>query len=86
MYDFDGDVFTAYTGETDIRSAGVFATYNGLSYLPQWPSSPCNKLAGSSDGMKFPSLIQPNQTLWFFRKSVGRAIPMVGDYRCFLCL
>lgn len=78
MYDLKSDVFTAYTGETDLHLTGTFATYNRLPYLAQWPSAPCNKIDGASDGVKFQSNIKPNETLWFFRKSMGRALPMVG--------
>lgn len=77
MYDFEGDTSTIYTGETDPRKAGVFENYNGLPHLPQWEEAPCNTVQGASDGSKFPSFIKKNDTLWFFRKSLCRAIPMV---------
>lgn len=75
----EGQVFTVYTGETNPHLAGVFATYNRLPYLSQWPSAPCNKVEGASDGGKFPTNIEPNETLWFFSPSMGRAMPMVRN-------
>ncbi|XP_065217044.1 scavenger receptor class B member 1-like isoform X2 [Planococcus citri] len=76
MYDFNGDVETTYTGEKDLHLSGILATYNRSPTLPQW-EAPCNKVEGSSDGTKFPTNIKPNETLWFFRKSMCRAVPMV---------
>lgn len=77
MYDFTGDVSTTYTGDTDLRLGGLFENYNGLSYLPQWKGKPCNMITGASDGTKFPSFIKDNDTLYFFRKSMCRSMPMV---------
>lgn len=81
MYDFDGDVETTYTGEQDLHLSGILATYNRSPYLPQW-DAPCNKVEGSSDGTKFQTNITPNETLWFFRKSMCRAVPMVSRSCC----
>ncbi|KAL6257532.1 hypothetical protein P5V15_011106 [Pogonomyrmex californicus] len=76
MYDFDGDFETIYTGETDIRLAGLIDKYNGDVNLPQWTGK-CANVHGSSDGVKFPSYIKPNDTLLFFRKSLCRSERMV---------
>ncbi|XP_046683600.1 scavenger receptor class B member 1-like isoform X1 [Homalodisca vitripennis] len=77
MYDFDGDTSTIYTGETDLRLSGLFENYNRRPYLPQWDGAPCNAVSRASDGTKFPSLIKPNDTLLFFRKSLCRSMPLV---------
>lgn len=78
MYDFDGDVSTTYTGDPDLHQSGILATYNRLPHLPQW-EAPCNKLEGSSDGTKFPTMMAPNESLSFFRKSMCRSMPMVSS-------
>ncbi|VVC45242.1 Hypothetical protein CINCED_3A005523 [Cinara cedri] len=77
MYDFNGDTATIYTGKNDISKSGMIDNYNTRPYLPQWPSEPCNKVSGASDGTKFPSMLTPDSTPMFFRKSVCRAMPMV---------
>ncbi|XP_014479670.1 PREDICTED: scavenger receptor class B member 1-like isoform X2 [Dinoponera quadriceps] len=76
MYDFDGDFETIYTGETDGRMSGLIEKYNGDVNLPQW-SGKCGNINGASDGTKFPSYIQPNDTVLFFRKSLCRSERMV---------
>ncbi|XP_011348650.1 scavenger receptor class B member 1 isoform X2 [Ooceraea biroi] len=76
MYDFDGDFETIYTGKTDIRLTGLIEKYNGDVNLPQW-SGKCANVQGASDGVKFPSYIQPNDTLLFFRKSLCRSERMI---------
>ncbi|XP_011877629.1 PREDICTED: scavenger receptor class B member 1 isoform X2 [Vollenhovia emeryi] len=76
MYDFDGDFETIYTGETDIRLTGLIDKYNGDVNLPQWPGK-CANVQGASDGVKFPSFIEPNDTILFFRKSLCRSERLV---------
>ncbi|XP_011260919.1 scavenger receptor class B member 1 isoform X2 [Camponotus floridanus] len=76
MYDFDGDFETIYTGETDIRMTGLIDKYNGDVNLPQWTGK-CANVNGASDGVKFPSYIEPNDTLLFFRKSLCRSERLV---------
>lgn len=76
MYDFEGDFETVYTGETDVRLTGLIDKYNGDSNLPQWTGK-CANVAGASDGTKFQSYIEPNDTLLFFRKSLCRSARMV---------
>ncbi|KYN07821.1 PREDICTED: scavenger receptor class B member 1-like [Cyphomyrmex costatus] len=76
MYDFDGDFETIYTGETDIRTTGLIDKYNGDTNLPQWTGK-CANVQGASDGVKFPSYIEPNDTLLFFRKSLCRSERLV---------
>lgn len=78
MYDFDGDFETIYTGETDIRMTGLIDKYNGDTNLPQWTGK-CANVHGASDGVKFPSYIEPNDTLLFFRKSLCRSERLVRD-------
>lgn len=82
MYDFVGDTATIYTGENDIAKSGMIDNYNSKPYLPQW-SAPCNRVSGTSDGTKFPSMLTPEDSPIFFRKSVCRSMPMVcnGIYR-----
>ncbi|XP_024936691.1 scavenger receptor class B member 1 isoform X2 [Cephus cinctus] len=75
MYDFEGDYETVYTGENDVRQAGLIEKYNGDVNLPQWEGK-CANVKGASDGTKFPSYIQPNDTLLFFRKSLCRSARM----------
>lgn len=77
LYDHNGDVATTFTGEFDRHVAGAFDTYNNLPYLPQW-DAPCNKMAGSSDGKKFGNDFSPDEKLYFYRKGIGRTIPMVS--------
>ncbi|XP_012541119.1 scavenger receptor class B member 1 isoform X2 [Monomorium pharaonis] len=76
MYDFDGDFETIYTGETDIRMTGLIDTYNGDVNLPQWEGK-CANVHGASDGVKFPSYLEPNDTILFFRKSLCRSERLV---------
>ncbi|XP_050061505.1 scavenger receptor class B member 1-like isoform X2 [Aphis gossypii] len=76
MYDFTGDSATVFTGRSDISKSGTIDNYNRRPYLPQWPSSPCNKVSGASDGTKFPSESEGTEVM-FFRKSLCRSIPMV---------
>ncbi|XP_065172223.1 scavenger receptor class B member 1-like isoform X3 [Atheta coriaria] len=71
MYNFEGDYETVYTGANDINAAGLIETYNGAPQMPQWEGR-CGNIANSSDGTKFRSNIQPNETQKFFRKSVCR--------------
>ncbi|BES94669.1 Scavenger receptor class B [Nesidiocoris tenuis] len=76
MYDFNGDTSTTYTGIDDLRKAGLLATYNRQTVLPQW-EAPCNNLSLASDGTKFPALIRKDQELLFFRKSLCRSMNLV---------
>ena len=76
MYDFDGDYETVYTGETDVHLTGLIEKYNGDVNLPQWTGK-CANVNGASDGVKFRSYIQPNDTVLFFRKSLCRSARMV---------
>lgn len=81
MYDFEGDYETFYTGEKDVKMTGLIDKYNGNVNLPQWKGK-CANINGASDGTKFPTYIQPNDTLLFFRKSLCRSAHMVSlDYR-----
>lgn len=75
MYDFDGDYETVYTGENDVKMTGLIDKYNGNVDLPHWEGK-CANVRGASDGSKFPSYIQPNDTLLFFRKSLCRSARM----------
>ncbi|XP_076617964.1 scavenger receptor class B member 1 isoform X2 [Colletes latitarsis] len=75
MYDFEGDYETVYTGETDVRRTGLIEKYNGNVNLPQWTGK-CANVNGASDGVKFPSYIEPNDTILFFRKSLCRSAYM----------
>lgn len=77
MYDFDGDVATIYTGATDIGKTGLLATYNRSPKLPVW-DLPCGDVSDSSDGTKFPSFIQLNDSLRFYRKSLCRPMTLVS--------
>ncbi|XP_069684657.1 scavenger receptor class B member 1-like isoform X2 [Periplaneta americana] len=77
MYDFDGDVATVFTGETDIHLSGLLDTYRHSQDLPQWHGKHCSRVTGASDASKFPSNIQPNDTVYFYRKSVCRVMPTV---------
>ncbi|XP_070501982.1 scavenger receptor class B member 1 [Chironomus tepperi] len=72
MYDFSGDFATYYTGENDIRMSGLYDTFHGSPDLPQWKGEHCSNIQGASDGTKFMSFMQENDTLLFFRKSMCR--------------
>ncbi|XP_017892677.1 scavenger receptor class B member 1-like [Ceratina calcarata] len=75
MYDFDGEYENVYTGENDIRMTGLIEKYKGDENLPQWTGK-CANVKGASDGVKFPSYIEPNDTILFFRKSLCRSASM----------
>lgn len=77
MYDFDGDFETIYTGETDESISGLIDTYKGSENLKQWKQPHCSNINMASDGTKFKSFIEPNDTLLFFRKSMCRAQTLV---------
>ncbi|XP_067620772.1 scavenger receptor class B member 1 isoform X2 [Eurosta solidaginis] len=74
MYDFDTDYETFYTGATNPAISGLYATYRGSTNLPQWDGEHCSNIELASDGTKFKSFIQPNETIKFFRKSMCRPI------------
>lgn len=77
MYDFEGDYETVYTGEKNVTQSGLLDTYRGSPLLPQWEGKHCANIQGASDGTKFPSFIQPNDQLLFFRKSLCRGSLLV---------
>lgn len=81
MYDFEGDFETIYTGETDSSISGLIDTYKGTSELSQWDEPHCSNIKMASDGTKFKSFIDSNETMLFYRKSMCRAQRMVriGD-------
>lgn len=83
MYDFKGDFATYYTGEKDIRMSGLYDTFNGSPNLPQWKQEHCSKIQGASDGTKFTSYMQENETLLFFRKSMCRPQRLVSIFYVF---
>ncbi|XP_036321468.1 scavenger receptor class B member 1 isoform X2 [Rhagoletis pomonella] len=74
MYDFSTDYETFYTGATNPGISGLYATYRGSTNLPQWDGEHCSNIELASDGTKFKSFIQPNETIKFFRKSMCRPI------------
>ncbi|KAK2588439.1 hypothetical protein KPH14_004435 [Odynerus spinipes] len=75
MYDFEGDYETVYTGKNDVKMTGLIDKYNGNVDLPHWTGR-CANVRGASDGAKFQSYIQLNDTLLFFRKSLCRSARM----------
>lgn len=78
MYDFEGDTATIFTGEKHLGKAGLIDTYRGSPNLPHWHGNHCSSVVGASDASKFASLIKPNDSLLMYRKSICRAMPMVG--------
>lgn len=80
MYDFDGDYETFYTGETDRRMSGLYDTFRGSTNLPQWNGDHCSLIQGASDGTKFKSFLNDNDTLLFFRKSMCRPQRLVISF------
>ncbi|KAM7351909.1 scavenger receptor class B member 1 isoform 2-T2 [Cochliomyia hominivorax] len=74
MYDFDSDFETFHTGIPDPSVSGLYATYMGKTDLPHWKGDHCSNIENASDGVKFPSFIQPNDSIKFFRKSMCRPI------------
>lgn len=78
MYDFDNDFETFYTGVPNPSVSGLYATYRGKKDLPHWKGDYCSNIEMASDGVKFPSFIQPNDSLKFFRKSMCRPINLVS--------
>ncbi|XP_070140391.1 scavenger receptor class B member 1 isoform X2 [Drosophila kikkawai] len=85
MYDFTTDYETFYTGVPDPALSGLYATYRGEKTLPQWEGQHCSNIEYASDGTKFKSFIQPNETVKFFRKSMCRPINLyrVGDEKTY---
>lgn len=77
MYDFNGDYETFFTGENNPEKSGLYDTYRGSQNLPHWDEDFCSNVTGASDGTKFESFIEPNDTVKFFRKSLCRPIHMV---------
>lgn len=77
MYDVKGDYETVFTGEGDPSLSGLLDTFKGSQHLPQWKGEHCSNITGASDGAKFKSFIQPNDTMKFFRKSLCRTGSMV---------
>ncbi|GJQ78161.1 SCRB5 [Trypoxylus dichotomus] len=76
MYNFKGDYETVYTGEKDIAKAGLLDTYRGSTKLVQW-NGYCGNIQNASDGTKFSGGLDKNETIYFFRKSLCRAKPLV---------
>ncbi|EDW76211.2 uncharacterized protein Dwil_GK14781 [Drosophila willistoni] len=85
MYDFSTDYETFYTGVPNPALSGLYATYRGETTLPQWEGDHCSNIEYASDGTKFRSFIQPNESVKFFRKSMCRPINLyrVGEERTF---
>ncbi|XP_037958648.1 scavenger receptor class B member 1 isoform X2 [Teleopsis dalmanni] len=81
MYDFGGDYETFHTGIPDVSISGLYATYRGSENLAQWKGEHCSNIGNASDGTKFKSFLQPNDTIKFFRKSMCRPINLhrVGE-------
>ncbi|XP_059057666.1 scavenger receptor class B member 1-like [Achroia grisella] len=77
MYDFDGDFETVYTGETDIRFAGLIDTYRGSTDLPQWQGKHCSNVQNASDATKFMGGVGRNDSILFFRKSMCRSALLI---------
>nr|XP_013100075.1 unnamed protein product [Stomoxys calcitrans] len=74
MMDFNKDYETFHTGVSDSRISGLYATYRGSENLPQWDGDHCSNINYASDGVKFPSFLEPNDTIKFFRKSMCRPV------------
>ncbi|KAH8421209.1 hypothetical protein KR009_000156 [Drosophila setifemur] len=85
MYDFSTDFETFYTGLSNPAQSGLYATYRGETTLPQWKGDHCSNIEYASDGTKFKSFIQPNETVKFFRKSMCRPINLyrMGEEKTF---
>lgn len=79
MYDFGTDFETFYTGVPNPSLSGLYATYRGDANLEQWEGEHCSNIDQASDGTKFKSFIQPNDTVKFFRKSMCRPINLVSN-------
>lgn len=79
MYDFSGDYETFFTGSQEPQKSGLYDTYRGSQDLPHWEGDYCSNITGASDGTKFESFLEPNDTVKFFRKSLCRPIRMVRD-------
>lgn len=65
LFDHDNDRATTYSGEKNIRQAGLFSTYNDLPNLPYW-EAPCDKLRGSTDGKKFGNNILRHEKIYIY--------------------
>ncbi|XP_063700410.1 scavenger receptor class B member 1 [Culicoides brevitarsis] len=77
MYDFSGDFETFFSGTTNPQISGLYDTYRGSTNLNHWNGEECSNIQYASDGVKFKSFVQPNETLLFFRKSMCRAQTLV---------
>ncbi|XP_071450574.1 scavenger receptor class B member 1-like [Hetaerina americana] len=74
MYDFGDDTVTTFTGETDLKTAGLIERYNGLTHMPQWKSEPCNTVTYTHDGSKYPNFVSRNETMTLYRKPLCRGV------------
>ncbi|XP_043947113.1 scavenger receptor class B member 1 isoform X1 [Drosophila biarmipes] len=85
MYDFSTDFETFYTGVPNPALSGLYATYRGETNLPQWEGNHCSNIEFASDGTKFKSFMQSNETVKFFRKSMCRPINLyrVGEEKTY---
>lgn len=83
MYDFNGDFETFFTGEIDSTKSGLYDTFRGSPNLPHWKGEHCSNIQDASDGTKFKSYINENDTLKFFRKSMCRPQRLVS-LNCFI--
>ncbi|XP_032595208.1 scavenger receptor class B member 1 isoform X2 [Drosophila grimshawi] len=79
MYDFSTDFETFYTGAENPAISGLYDTYRGEKTLPQWKGDHCSNIEYASDGTKFKSFIQANESVKFFRKSMCRPINLYRD-------
>lgn len=78
MYDFDGDYETMFSGHKNTAISGLYDTYRGSIDLSQWEGEHCSRIQYASDGVKFKSFIEYNETLRFFRKSMCRPQTLVS--------
>ncbi|CAK1592881.1 unnamed protein product [Parnassius mnemosyne] len=77
MYDFNGDYETVFTGTDDVTISGLIDTYRGSTDLPQWQGKHCSNVQYASDGTKFKSGINMNESILFYRKSLCRPAALV---------
>lgn len=78
MYNKNGtsnDVWTIFTGASDITKFGLIDNVNGRSTLPHWTTDECNEMQ-ASDGSIFPPHITKNTTLYIFDKDLCRRLPL----------
>jgi scavenger receptor class B protein 1 len=75
------DVYTIFTGHTNMTEFGLYDRLNGRTELPQWGVSPCNSIRHASEGSLFPPrALTGSDTINVYDKDLCRSIPLRYAY------